>query len=126
MLAIQAHETTLFARLLDGLERIAGVRIFGIIDPDRLAERTPTVSITLSGVSPRDAAAALGRRGITAWDGDFYAQGLIERLGQAESGGVLRLGIVHIKNTLRAHISKHLCRSRNGIIRHHKNLACRP
>src|SRR5664279_566812 len=95
MLAIKAHETNLFARLLDGLERIPGVRIFGIIDPDRLAERTPTVSITLEGTTPRAAAEALGRRGITAWDGDFYAQGLIERLGQAETGGVLRLGIVH-------------------------------
>ncbi len=95
MQAIQAHETGLFGQLLDGLERIPGIRIFGIIDPDRLAQRTPTVSITLDGVTPRDAAAALGRRGITAWDGDFYAQGLIERLGQAESGGVLRLGIVH-------------------------------
>ena len=29
------------------------------------------------------------------WDGDFYAQGLIERLGLAESGGVVRLGLVH-------------------------------
>ena len=95
MLAIKAHETNLFARLLDGLERIPGVRIFGIIDPDRFGERTPTVSITLDGITPRAAAEALGRRGITAWDGDFYAQGLIERLGQAETGGVLRLGIVH-------------------------------
>ena len=29
------------------------------------------------------------------WDGDFYATGLIERLGKAEVGGVLRLGLVH-------------------------------
>ena len=35
------------------------------------------------------------RDGIYAWDGDFYATGLIERLGKAESGGVLRLGLVH-------------------------------
>ena len=32
---------------------------------------------------------------IYAWDGDFYATGLIERLGKAEVGGVLRLGLVH-------------------------------
>ncbi len=95
MLAIRAHETTLLGRLLDGLERIPGVRIFGIIYPDRFGERTPTVSITLERTTPRAAATELGRRGITAWDGDFYAQGLIERLGQAETGGVLRLGIVH-------------------------------
>ena len=40
-------------------------------------------------------AAELGRQGIFVWDGDFYAQGLIERLGLAESGGVVRLGLVH-------------------------------
>jgi selenocysteine lyase/cysteine desulfurase len=51
--------------------------------------------VTLDGVSPREAAEALGRQGIFAWDGDFYAQGLIERLGLFGSGGVLRLGIVH-------------------------------
>ena len=44
---------------------------------------------------PRGAAEALGRDGIYAWDGDFYATGLIERLGKAEAGGVLRLGLVH-------------------------------
>ena len=33
--------------------------------------------------------------GILAWDGNFYAQALIERLGLAETGGVLRLGFVH-------------------------------
>jgi selenocysteine lyase/cysteine desulfurase len=29
------------------------------------------------------------------WDGNFYAQALIERLGLQETGGVLRLGLVH-------------------------------
>ena len=43
----------------------------------------------------RAAAEALGRDGIYVWDGDFYATGLIERLGKAETGGVLRLGLVH-------------------------------
>jgi selenocysteine lyase/cysteine desulfurase len=40
-------------------------------------------------------ATALGRAGIFAWDGHFYAQALVERLGLAQSGGVLRLGFVH-------------------------------
>ncbi|MFI5253897.1 MAG: aminotransferase class V-fold PLP-dependent enzyme, partial [Candidatus Limnocylindrales bacterium] len=71
------------------------VRIWGIAGRTRLEERTPTVSVTLSGVDPADAAEELGRQGIFAWHGDFYAQGLVERLGLAESGGLLRLGIVH-------------------------------
>ena len=66
-----------------------------ITDRARFGERTPTAAVTLAGVAPRAAAEALGRSGITTWDGNFYAQGLIERLGLAESGGVLRLGIVH-------------------------------
>ena len=93
--AIRAHERGLFAQLLDGLERIPGLRVWGITDRAHLAERTPTAAVTLEAVSPRSASEQLGRRGITTWDGDFYAQGLIERLGLAPTGGVLRLGIVH-------------------------------
>jgi cysteine desulfurase family protein (TIGR01976 family) len=93
--AIAAHERALSARMLSGLLEIPGVRVWGIADPARLAERTPTYAVTIEGVSPAGAAAALGAEGIFAWDGHFYAQGLIERLGLAPSGGVLRLGLVH-------------------------------
>ena len=41
------------------------------------------------------AAESLGRQGIFVWDGDFYATGLIEALGKAETGGILRIGLVH-------------------------------
>lgn len=96
MAAIRAHELALHGRLFDGLQAIRGVRVLGIADPGRFeAEKVPTISLTIDGVRPRDAAAALGRRGILAWDGDFYAQALIERLGLFEGGGVLRLGIAH-------------------------------
>jgi cysteine desulfurase family protein (TIGR01976 family) len=96
MAAIREHELHLARRLVSGLGAIPGVRIWGITDESRFtAERVPTVSITLSGMSARDAATALGRRGIFAWDGDFYATGLVERLGLADAGGLLRLGLVH-------------------------------
>jgi cysteine desulfurase family protein (TIGR01976 family) len=96
MAAIREHELDLARRLISGLGAIPGVRIWGITDESRFtAERVPTVSITLSGMSARDAATALGRRGIFAWDGDFYATGLVERLGLADAGGLLRLGLVH-------------------------------
>ena len=71
------------------------VYFHGITDPARCAERVPTVSISIDGVHPHDAAASMGRDGIYVWDGDFYATSLIERLGKAEGGGVLRLGLVH-------------------------------
>jgi selenocysteine lyase/cysteine desulfurase len=95
MVAIAGYERELVTRLIDGLERIAGVTIHGITDRARFAARVPTVSVSIDGVSPRSAAESLGRAGIYAWDGDFYATGLIERLGKAEAGGVLRLGLVH-------------------------------
>jgi cysteine desulfurase family protein (TIGR01976 family) len=95
MRAIRTYEMPLFGRLLAGLGQIPGVHLWGIADPARLDERTPTAALTLDACSPREAAEALGRQGITAWDGDFYAQALIERFGLFETGGVLRIGLTH-------------------------------
>ena len=95
MTAIAAYERELVTRLVDGLERIDGIRIHGITDRARFDQRVPTVSVSIDGVHPRAAAETLGREGIYVWDGDFYATGLIERLGKADAGGVLRLGLVH-------------------------------
>jgi cysteine desulfurase family protein (TIGR01976 family) len=95
MTAIVDYERGLVRQLLDGLEAISGVTIHGIVDADRAAERVPTVSISVHGTHPRAAAESLGRAGVYVWDGDFYATGLIERLGKADAGGVLRLGLVH-------------------------------
>ena len=99
MEAIVDHERALVTRLIDGLQAVPGVTIHGIADRSRSADRVPTVAISIQGVHPRDAAVELGRQGIYVWDGDFYATGLIERLGKAATGGVLRLGLVHY-NTL--------------------------
>jgi cysteine desulfurase family protein (TIGR01976 family) len=95
MTAISAYERELATRLVDGLEAIGGIAIHGITDRSAFGSRVPTVSVSIDGVAPRAAAEALGRNGIYVWDGDFYATGLIERLGKAEAGGVLRLGLVH-------------------------------
>ncbi len=86
---------TLYRRLADGLERLPGARIHGIVDRDRFDERTPTAAVTFDGVAPAAVSAALGREGIATWHGDFYATGLIERLGLAGRGGVLRIGLTH-------------------------------
>lgn len=95
MRAIRAFEMDLYRRLAAGIEAIPGARIHGITDVDRFDERTPTAAVTIDGVAPGELAAALGRDGIATWDGDFYATGLIERLGLASSGGVLRIGLTH-------------------------------
>lgn len=93
--AIRATEMALYRRLHDGLAAIKGVRLFGITDPNRFGDRTPTAALTVSGVASHDVAVALGAEGIAVWDGDFYATGLVERLGLADSGGIVRIGLTH-------------------------------
>lgn len=95
MTAVADYERSLSQRFLDGVATLQGVRVWGIADPTRLADRTPTFAITSDRRSPQELAARLGEAGILAWDGHFYAQALIERLGLADTGGVLRLGFVH-------------------------------
>jgi cysteine desulfurase family protein (TIGR01976 family) len=94
MTAIAAYERSLAARMLDGLRSI-GLDVWGITDRTRLAERTPTFSVTAEGIPANALAEGLAREGIFAWSGDFYATGLVERLGLVERGGLLRLGLVH-------------------------------
>jgi cysteine desulfurase family protein (TIGR01976 family) len=96
MTAIAEYERVLVTRLIGGLAAMPKVTIHGITDPVRFgAERVPTVSISIEGVHPHAAAETLGRQGIYVWDGDFYATSLIEALGKAETGGILRIGLVH-------------------------------
>jgi len=91
MTAIGVWEESLGARYYENVGKIPGVTVQG---PDFSGPRAPTVSITLDGVDPRDAARALGERGLQVWDGHFYAARAIEVLGLAGRGGVLRTGFV--------------------------------
>jgi cysteine desulfurase family protein (TIGR01976 family) len=93
--AIQAYERGLCEQLVAGLQQIPGVRIYGIVDPRRFAQRVPTVSITMAGSSPRDIAGRLDEANIFAWSGHFYALAVTERLGLEGQGGLLRLGLAH-------------------------------
>ena len=95
MTAIRAYEMELYRRLVDGLEAVPGLTLYGITDRARFDERTPTAALRLEGIAPRAVAEALGAEGIAVWDGDFYATGLIERLGLLERGGVVRIGLTH-------------------------------
>ncbi|NOZ29544.1 MAG: cysteine desulfurase-like protein [Chloroflexi bacterium] len=93
--AIRAHERDLVARLIDGLIQIPGLRVYGITDPDAFDQRVPTVSFTIQGISPREIATRLGQEGIFVWDGNYYALAVTQRLGVEESGGMVRVGLVH-------------------------------
>lgn len=88
-------EHGLAERFLPGAATIRGLRVYGISDPARLAERTPTFAVRLGEQHPSETAEALGERGIYVWDGHYYALELMERLGLQETGGAVRIGFCH-------------------------------
>ncbi|MBA3349977.1 MAG: cysteine desulfurase-like protein [Actinobacteria bacterium] len=93
--AIAAWEAGLTVRWLQGLESVPGVRLYGIADPGRAGERTPTFAIRVGDLHPRFIAESLGLAGIFVWDGNYYAQRLMERLDLEDSGGAVRIGFCH-------------------------------
>jgi len=95
MQAIMNYERGLSAQLLAGLREIEGLKVYGITNPRDLAWRLPTVACTIDGHIPRELAEHLAERGIFAWDGNYYALGVMERLGLEGHGGALRLGMAH-------------------------------
>ena len=95
MSAIQHYEHSLKTCLLDGLQALPGVRVYGITDPSWLHWRVPTFAIRVAGKHPREVAQYLADRGICVWDGNYYALNLSERLGVESTGGMVRIGPVH-------------------------------
>lgn len=93
--AIRAYERGLCERLIAGLQHIPGLRIYGITDPALLDRRVPTVSFTLEGLRPDEIARRLNEANIFAWNGNFYALAVTERLGLEDDGGLLRIGLAH-------------------------------
>jgi cysteine desulfurase family protein (TIGR01976 family) len=93
--AMAAYEETLSTRLIEGFLGMEGVIVHGITDPVQFAKRVPTVSISKPGMQPAAMATALDEAGIFVWDGHSYAIDVIEWLGLAERGGVVRFGPTH-------------------------------
>ncbi len=93
--AMVQYERELTERLISGLLEIPGLTFYGIKDPAKFDQRTPTVAIRMDGYTPRELAEHLGKRGIFTWDGNYYAVDLAERLGVQQSGGMLRIGLAH-------------------------------
>ena len=92
---IRPYERGLAERLISGLLTVPGLTFYGIKDPERFAQRVPTVAVRIARHTPRDLASYLGARGLFTWDGNYYALNLSERLGVESSGGMLRVGLVH-------------------------------
>ncbi|MCW3065858.1 MAG: cysteine desulfurase family protein [Solirubrobacterales bacterium] len=89
--AIEAHETALAGRFLDGLARVPRVELYGIRGVEG---RTPTFCLNVGGLDPRHVTTELAAAGIQAWDGDYYAPGPMRALGLHDRGAV-RIGLLH-------------------------------
>ncbi len=87
---VAAAEAAVFEPLLTGLQSISGVKVYG---PAGMAGRTPTAAFTIQGVAPLEAAKALAAQKIAVWDGHNYAVEVVESLGLASTGGVVRAGL---------------------------------
>jgi cysteine desulfurase family protein (TIGR01976 family) len=95
MAAIQWYERNLFEYFVAGLLSVPGLTFYGIQDPSRFHQRTPTAAFTLSGRTPQYVAEGLAQKGIYVWAGNFYAVAVTERLGLEKTGGVVRAGLAH-------------------------------
>jgi cysteine desulfurase family protein (TIGR01976 family) len=91
----KSYEMMLGERFLLGATAVPGLKVYGIIDIERLAERTPTFAVSLAGFTPEQVAAYLGEQGIFVWDGHYYAIAVMERLGLLDKGGLVRIGFAH-------------------------------
>ncbi|WFE39599.1 cysteine desulfurase-like protein [Micromonospora sp. WMMD998] len=88
--AAQAHEETVFDRLLTGLTARPFVTVYRAP-----ARRCPTVSFRLAGQAPARTAAALGEAGFCLSSGDYYAYEYFRAMGLRESGGAVRASVYH-------------------------------
>lgn len=95
---IVRHERALAGHLLDGLEALPEIKVWGIADRARMTERVPTVSITHASIPPDVIARSLAREGIFVWHGNYYAVEVTQALG-LEPHGMVRIGLMHY-NTL--------------------------
>lgn len=88
--AVSRYEEELFTRLDAALRAMPHLQVLG--DP---SWTTPTLSFSVDRMRPRQAATELARRGVCAWDGDFYSRELFDAIGVNETGGAVRLGLMH-------------------------------
>ena len=89
------YEEPLTNTLIDGLGNIAGIKIFGITNPNRVHQRVPTISIRHDKVMPGVIAKALADAGIYVWHGHNYAYEPTRFLNIPEEEGVVRIGLAH-------------------------------
>jgi cysteine desulfurase family protein (TIGR01976 family) len=88
--AIVGYERDLGERFLRGLPERC--RLYGLPLMDG---RVPTFALTIEGLASDEAARRLGERDLAVWHGNYYALEVMKRLGLEDSGGAVRVGLVH-------------------------------
>lgn len=87
---IETYENMLAGKLRKDLAEIAGVTLFQASEP---ALKTPTVAFRVEGIDPKEVCRSMAELAIHIECGDFYAMTVVERLGLAEKGGLIRAGV---------------------------------
>jgi cysteine desulfurase family protein (TIGR01976 family) len=92
---IEAHERALTRLTLERLREVPGLRLYGIAEPERVDERTPTFCFNLARWAPEALSRELADRGLFTYHGNYYALGAMTALGLEETGGAVRAGYLH-------------------------------
>ena len=97
------YEKLLTIDLIEGLQNIKNVKVQGITEKNALDRRLPTVSFSVSGLSPSRIAEGLAKENIFVWSGHSYALEVVKSLNLLDKGGVLRTGPVHYNTINEVH-----------------------
>ncbi len=97
------YEKLLTIDLIEGLQNIKNVQVQGITEKNALDRRLPTVSFSVSGLSPSLIAEGLAKENIFVWSGHSYALEVVKSLNLLDKGGVLRTGPVHYNTINEVH-----------------------
>ena len=112
--ACTEHERELARIVIEGIEACPDTKIHGVTNPNRMAERVPTVAFTHARLDPGVIAQALGDAGVCLWSGHNYAYEVVRHLGIPEESGVVRVGPAHYNSLQEAERMNELL---HGILR---------
>jgi selenocysteine lyase/cysteine desulfurase len=99
MSAIADYERGISRRVLEGLRALdpAALRLFGLADPARAAERVPTFAFDIAGLSPTETKRRLWEgSAIQIADGNHYSAAVARHLNRPE--GICRASFAHYDN----------------------------
>jgi len=91
--AIKSREAELTEEAIHDLGELPDVQVAGVQDADP-NKRVGTFGLIVKK-HPALLARGLGARGIYTWNGNFYAQNVVEHLGLDLDEGLLRIGLMH-------------------------------